>query len=350
MTLSLERTTTSRLPDIDFNNLGFGQIFTDHMLEATYEKGQWTNVCIRPFQPLSMLPSLSCIHYGQAIFEGLKAYRNPDNTIRIFRPKANWQRLNLSAKRLSMPEVPAEIFLDGLYQLLDLDREWIPTDENSALYIRPFMFATDTSLRAVPSQSYKFMIILSPVGAYYSAPVRLKIETEYTRAAKGGVGFAKNAGNYAASFYPTMLAREQGFDQVIWTDSQTHEYIEEAGVMNIMFVINNTLITPAKKDSILEGITRDSLLTLARHLNIPVEERDVSINEVIQAIQSDTLQEMFGAGTAAVISPIAAIGYKDQLYELKERPHNALSHRLYAELEAIKRGAAKDPFNWSVRC
>ncbi len=346
VTIPVQQVAKSRITEVDFNNVQFGKSFADHMFVVNYANGQWQNPQIVPYGNLSLSPALSSLHYGQALFEGLKAYKNEAGEILVFRPDANAQRLNASAQRLCMPELPEELFLNGLFQLLSIDRDWIPTKPGYSLYIRPVMFATDDYIGVKPSDTYTFLIFTSPVGAYYSKPVRVKVETHYTRAAPGGMGFAKAAGNYAASLYPAQLALQQGYDQLLWTDGREHKYFEESGTMNVVFVINGKIITPSTSDSILKGITRDSILQLARDWDVKVEERPVSVEEVITALKNGTLEEAFGVGTAATIAPIAVIAHEGTEYTLPEVAARKLSNRLKHTLDDIKIGNAPDPHKW----
>src|SRR5690606_4624549 len=291
-----------------FDNLKFGQIMSDHMLVAEYNNGAWESVKIVPYGDIAMSPSSSSLHYGQAIFEGIKAYKFDNGQVSIFRPDQNLERFNKSAARLEMPTVPEDIFIEGMKKLIDLDRNWVPTTKDASLYIRPFMFATEAALGVHPSASYKFMITTCPVGAYYSKPLRIKVETHYTRAAEGGVGFSKNAGNYALSLLPTRLAQDEGFDQLMWTDAKTHNYIEEAGTANLLFRIGDTLITP-DAETILRGITRLSIMDIAKKWGMKTESRKVSVKELIDGIEQGTVTEAFAAGTAATLTPIAEIGH-----------------------------------------
>src|SRR5690606_2713553 len=263
----ITRAETSRLNELNFDKIPFGRYFTDHMLEADYEKGEWVNVEIKPYQPLVLSPSLSAIHYGQSIFEGIKAYKNKDGKVNIFRPVDNWKRFNQSAKRLCMPEVPYDIFIEGMQKLIQLDEAWVSDKDGHSLYIRPFMFSTEEFIGVAPAERFKFMIILSPAGLYYSAPVKIYVEEKYTRAAPGGVGFVKAAGNYALSMLPTREARQKGFDQVLWTDSVEHKYAQEIGTMNVFFVLNGKVVTPdLSSGTILAGVTRDSAIRVLRDL------------------------------------------------------------------------------------
>lgn len=345
--IHISKTESSKLSQVDFDNLPFGKIFTDHMFEMDYADGKWQTPKIVPFKNLDLHPATSALHYGQAIFEGLKAQRGVNGDILIFRPDRNAKRFNESAKRMCMAEVPEDIFLEGLRTLIDLDREWVPSNEGQSLYIRPFMIATDDYVGIRPSEKYKFVIILCPVGAYYADPVKVKIETYYTRAAEGGVGKAKAAGNYAASLYPAKLAQDDGFRQLIWTDAKTHEFIEEAGTMNVVFIINDTIITPDEnKDTILEGITKRSVLEIARDWGYKVEERPVKVAEVIEAINNGTLQDAFGAGTAATIAPISHIGYEGTTYELPAVDQREFSNKVKDYITDYKQGKVEDKFNW----
>ena len=344
--IETHRVQKSRLTETDFTNLGFGKVFSDHMFFCDYKNGAWQTPQIVPYQNLSLSPATNFIHSGQSIFEGLKAFQCEDGKVRVFRPEANAKRLNKSAERLCMPTIPEEIFLEGLKELLKIDQKWIPTAEGSSMYIRPFMFSLDEEIRVKASDTYKFMIIISPSGKYYSAPVKVLVERHYVRAAKGGLGAAKTSANYAASLYPARLAQQKGYDQLIWTDGTEHQYIEEAGTMNFMFVINNTLITPSLSDSILAGITRDSIITLAKEWGMKVEERKVSVDEVLAAVENGTLQEAFGAGTAAVISPIIVISDKGKDYQLPPVENRPFSQKVAEELRQIKLGLKADAHNW----
>ena len=306
--IKVEKIAKSRLSEVDFDNIEFARQYADHMFIADYDGKDWRDFKIIPYQNISLSPANPAIHYGQSIFEGLKAYKNENNDVLIFRPDMNFKRLNISAKRLMMPELPEEIFMDGMHELVGLDKNWVPGNEGTSLYIRPFMFATDEYIGIRTSDTYRFMIITCPVGGYYSKPVKVRVEENYTRAVKGGTGFAKTAGNYAAALYPASLAQKDGYDQLIWTDGQSHKYIEESGTMNIMFVINDTLITAPVGDTILNGITRDSVLALANDWGMKVEVRPFSVDELITAIENNVLQEAFGVGTAATIANIELIG------------------------------------------
>ncbi len=344
-TIPIEKIKTSKLPQVDFENLSFGSVFTDHMLVCDYKDGTWETPKIIPYQALSLEPSAKIFHYGQSIFEGMKAYKDSDEKIWLFRPLENYKRLNVSARRMAMPELPEEYFMDGLKTLIQLDEQWIPQKEGSALYVRPFMFASGKGFHASPADEYKFLICLAPSGPYFSGKVKVLIEEKYARSADGGTGFAKAGGNYAGQFYPTELAAEKGYHQVIWTDDHHHEFIEEAGAMNIFVRIGDTLITAPVSDRILDGITRKSILEIAEEEGVPTEVRKLKVGEVVEAAQNGSLKEMFGAGTAAVISPIATFGYRDKDYDLPEL-ENTYASRLKKRIIDIQYNRAADPFGW----
>lgn len=345
-TIPVEKVSASRLPSVDFDNLKFGQILSDHMLVADYQDGKWGESKIVPYSEFTIQPSISALHYGQSIFEGIKAFRYEDGSVNIFRPDQNFARFNRSAVRMCMPEVPESIFLEGMKQLIALDREWVPKKEGCSLYIRPFMFATEAALGVHPSNSYRFAILTGPVGVYYSKPLRLKVETQYSRAAEGGVGFAKCAGNYALSLYPTKLAQQEGYDQLMWTDSINHEYIEEAGTANLVFRIGDTLITP-HSDTILHGITRKTIVEIAQHWGLKVEQRRVKVSELLDGIKSGIVTEAFAAGTAVTLSHIAEIGYNGQVYTLPDSSTREFSNKVLAYLNDLRYGRVKDEFGWN---
>ncbi len=346
MQIHIQPTPSSRIDQVDFDHLAFGRSFADHMLVAEYANGAWQSVTIQPYGPLEYQPAMMSLHYGQAIFEGMKGYRSVSGDIQVFRPEENMKRFNKSATRMCMPVVPKEIFLDGLRTLLKLDQAWVPAKEGCSLYIRPFMFATDEYVGVTPSTTYKFIIFNCPVGSYYSKPLRVRVETEFIRAAKGGVGFAKNAGNYGGSLFPTQNAIKDGYDQIIWTDAATHQYVEEAGTMNLMFVVNGSLVTAPTGDTILDGVTRKSVLQIAKDWGMDVQERPLSIKELIEGIQSGAVTEAFGAGTAAVIAPIATIGFEGVDYQLPERKSDDFSARVYTEINQIRLGEIPDSRGW----
>ncbi|MCS6832800.1 MAG: branched-chain amino acid aminotransferase, partial [Flammeovirgaceae bacterium] len=321
---------------------------SDHMFEVEFKEGTWQNARIVPYENFSLSPATSALHYGQSIFEGLKAYKSEtEDKILIFRPQENARRMQNSAVRLCMPPLPEQIFMEGLHQLIDIDRNWVPSKAGCSLYIRPFMFATDEYLGLRPSNTYKFLIITSPVGTYYTAPVKVKVERHYSRSCEGGTGAAKCAGNYAASMYPAKLAQEKGFHQLLWTDAKEHRYIEEAGTMNVMFIIDNVLVTaPTTKDTILDGITRKSVLHLAREWGMKVEERYVSVEELITSVKNNTLQEAFGVGTAATISNIAVIHCDGVDYEMPPVEKREFSKKALQYLSDVQRGRIPDKYGW----
>lgn len=348
--IAVQKISKSRLSQVDFNDLPFGKKYSDHMFMADYKDGDWSNLRVIPFGYMPVSPATPAIHYGQSIFEGLKAYKDESGQALVFRPLDNWKRMNISADRMCMPSLPEEIFMEGMKQLINLDRNWIPTMEGSSLYIRPFMFSADEYIGIRPSQNFTFMIITSPVGPYYSTPVKVKIETHYARAVEGGTGFAKAGGNYGGSLYPAKLAQDQGYHQLIWTDGKTHQYVEESGTMNVMFVMDDTLVTPELGDSILRGITRDSVIKLARHWGMKVEERKVSVVELVEGMKAGRVQEAFGAGTAATIAHIELIGHEGIDYALPAVEKRVFSNKVYHELDKIKRGLSPDTFGWIYRC
>jgi branched-chain amino acid aminotransferase len=347
--IKITKAPTSKLPSVDFNNLGFGNFFTDHMLVVDYRDGEWGNAEIVPYGPISFEPALSAIHYGQSIFEGIKAYRMKDGSAAIYRPYENMKRFNRSALRMEMPEVPEELFIGGIKKLLQVEDQWIPNEIEHALYVRPFMFSTDQVMRVMPATTYKFMIILSPVGAYYAAPMRLWVEQEFVRAAAGGVGNAKTAGNYAASLHPFAVAKKRGYDQVLWTDANEHKYVQECGTMNVFFLVGGKLLTPGlDSGTILEGVTRDSVIQVAGDLGIAVEERDISIDELVQAYQAGQFTEAFGSGTAATVAKIEEINYKD--FIMTFNPLNQpVADALKQRLTEIRDGVLPDTRGWMVK-
>ncbi|MDE1191152.1 MAG: branched-chain amino acid aminotransferase [Arachidicoccus sp.] len=346
-TIKITKTTKSRLSETDLKNVPFGKIFTDHMLVADFVNGAWQEPEILPYQPLSFDPSLSAIHYGQSIFEGIKAYHNVRNETVIFRPYDNFARFNQSAVRMQMPEVPEEIFIEGMKELINLDKAWIPGYDNHALYIRPFMFSTDTFIGVRPSSTYKFMIILAPTGPYYSKPVRIAVEEKYTRAAPGGVGQAKNAGNYGASLKPTSDAQAQGYDQILWTDAFEHKWLQEVGTMNVFFVLKDKVLTPSLEEgTILDGVTRRSAVVVLREMGLNVEERKVSIDELIDEYKKGNFLEAFGTGTAATISPIKELAYKDEHLVFDLEKSSQTSIELGKRLSDIRLGIVEDVHGW----
>jgi branched-chain amino acid aminotransferase len=344
--VQIKRVERSKLADINLENLPFGKYFTDHMLEVDYENGKWGTVEIRPYEPLMLEPSLAALHYGQSIFEGIKAYRLHNGEIAIFRPEANFQRFNISAERMAMPTIPEEIFIEGMRELINLDRNWIPAKTDHSLYIRPFMFASDEVLGVRPSERYKFMIILSPTGPYYTAPMKIYVEEKYVRAVTGGVGYAKAAGNYGAAMLATAEAKRKGYDQVLWTDAHEHKYVQEIGVMNVFFVIGNTAYTPdLEQGTILAGVTRDSAITILREMGLAVVEDRLSIDTIIEAYKAGDLREVFGTGTAATISYIRELCYRDFVMAFDTESWKT-APELKNRLNAIREGKAEDKHAW----
>jgi branched-chain amino acid aminotransferase len=346
---NITRVENSRLQSIPLEEIPFGKYFTDHMLEVDYEGGEWKTVQIKPFQPLLLSPSSSALHYGQLIFEGIKAYRDQMGHLQIFRPFDNLKRFNISAERMEMPSISEEIFIEGMKELIRLDADWMPNKPDHSLYIRPFMFATDEMIGVKPSGKYKFMIILSPTGPYYSSPMRIYVEEKYVRAVKGGAGYAKNAGNYGAAMYPTAEAKRKGYDQVLWMDALEHKFVQECGTMNIFFVIGNKAITPdLDSGTILEGITRDSAIQLIKEMGLEVEERELNIDEIIAAYRDKSLREIFGTGTAATISLVKELKYKDFVMNFDVSQWK-IAPRIKERLSAIKEGKQADIYNWMVK-
>jgi branched-chain amino acid aminotransferase len=350
MHIEVTKTKHSHLSEIDQTKLGFGTYFSDHIFVSNYAKGQWKNPRIIPFANFEVSPCMSALHYGQSIFEGMKAYRYDNGDIYMFRPLENFKRFNQSAERMAMPTIPEDVFMEGLVQLIRTDKNWVPSGKGCSLYIRPVAFATEAHIGVKISDTYDFMIITSPVGLYYSQPVKVLVETHFTRAVPGGVGFAKTSGNYGRSHLPTKLAKEKGYDQIIWTDGYSHKYLEESGTMNLMCVINDTLITPELHDTILNGITRKSVITLAREdLGIKVEERKITVDELVDAHDKGKLQEMFGAGTAATIAPISLFGYNGKDYTLPSTNEKSIGNRIKKELDGIRSGKIADKHNWMYK-
>src|SRR5690554_3791310 len=348
--IQIDKILVSKLEKTDFDNLPFGKNMSDHMFVADYEEGEWKDLRITPYAPLALNPANATLQYGQSVFEGMKAHKNEQGEVLLFRADANQRRLNESAKRMCIPEVPEDIFMEGLRRLLEIDRDWVPSRPGSSLYIRPFIFATDDYLGIRPSSKYKFMIFTCPVGHYYAKPVKVKVETYYSRAIEGGTGFAKAAGNYAGSLYPALIAQQQGYDQLLWTDGKSHQFIEESGTMNVMFIINNKLVTaPTATGTILKGITRDSVLTLAREMGVEVEERFLTVTELKNALEQNTLQEAFGTGTAATIAHISLINVEGQDYTLPDVPGDAFSKKVLGLLEKIKFGRIEDQHGWIIK-
>ncbi|XOV93005.1 MAG: branched-chain amino acid aminotransferase [Bacteroidota bacterium] len=349
MDIRIERNKKSRLHEVDMVNPVFGKVYSDHMFIADYANGEWKDLRIVPYGDLQISPANTTLHYASTIFEGLKAYKDGNGDILVFRPDANAKRMIKSAERMCMPPVPESLFMQSMTELLKLDSNWVPNAPGTSLYIRPFQLAMDPYIGIKPSQTYSFFIITGPVGAYYSEPVKVKVEKHYTRAAAGGTGFAKTGGNYAAALYPAVKAQEEGFDQLIWTDAKEHEYVEESGTMNLMFVIDDVLVTAPAGDTILNGITRDSILTLARDEGMKVEERRISIKEIVKAIEQGKLQEAFGAGTAATVAQIKMIHNEGIDYELPPVEGRKYSNHFLDLLNKIRYGEMEDKHGWVYR-
>jgi len=337
----------SKLDEVDFKHLEFGKYVADHMLLCDYANGQWRTPQVVPFANLSVSPTTLALHYGQTVFEGMKAFKMKDGRVNIFRLDKHYDRFLRSLDRMCMAPVPKDIFTEGLMRLIEVDKGWVPAESGSALYIRPFMYASEAKFGVKISDEYRFIIFTGPVPSLFANPIKVKVENTYIRAAKGGTGFAKCGGNYGGAFYPTQLAKQQGYDQVLWTGGKDNQFIEESGMMNAMFVISNTLVTPPLSDSILDGVTRDSLLTLARDLGYATEERPVSIAELEKAFQEKTISAAFGAGTAAVVAPIAVININGVDHALPAYNENSLHNKLKGQLELIRTGQAPDIHEWN---
>jgi branched-chain amino acid aminotransferase len=346
--VAVERIKHSRIGEVDFNDLEFGKHISDHMVVADYDNKQWGQLSIVPFGEMRMTPAILSLHYGQAVFEGMKAFRRKDGTINIFRPHKHLDRFNKSLSRMCMPLVSEEMWLTALQSIIEVDQQWVPSSEGASLYIRPLMFASESRLGVKVSDQYKFVILTCPVGPYQSKPYRLKVEDHYVRTAEGGTGFAKCAGNYGGAFYPTQIARQEGFDQILWTDHKEHKYIDEVGMMNVMFVLNGDLVTPKLSSAILDGVTRDSILTIAKdNPAIKVEERRVTLDEIEQGFIKGTLTEAFGAGTAAVVAPIAVINIHGKDYQIPAAGPTSFQQQVKKKLENIRLGVEPDPYGWN---
>jgi len=346
--ITVTKAQESRLTVTDFSQLPFGKVFSDHMFIAEYDNGEWGNLQVLPFGPIPMSPAISALHYGQAIFEGMKAYRQESGKISVFRGEKNLERFNKSAARMSMPAIPSEVFMQGIASLIEIDEKWVPAQDGYSLYIRPVMFATDPYLGVRPSDKYTFVLMTTPTGPYYSKALKVKIETEFTRADEGGVGFAKTAGNYGRSLYPFAEAQKEGYDQLIWTDAVSHEYIEEAGTANLIFVIGGKLVTPSIRSTVLDGITRDTIITLAKQAGIEVEERRVSVKEILEGIENGSVTDAFAAGTAATVTPIGEIGYNGKIYTLTDPSTRTVSSGIAKTLNDIRYGLIPDEFGWNL--
>jgi len=346
--IEIVKANSTKINTVDFENISFGNVFTDYMFVCDYKEGSWKKPIIKPYEPFLIDPSAKVFHYGQAIFEGMKAYKDDDENVWLFRPEQNLDRFNKSAVRMAMPEIPESIFINGIKTIVDIEREWVKKGIGNTLYIRPFMIAIGSGVIAQPSTQYRFMIILSPARSYYSGEVKVIIAEHYSRAANGGIGAAKAAGNYSAQFYPQKLAQENGFQQIIWTDDATHTKLEEAGTMNVFFRINDTIYTAPVSERILDGVTRKSLIDLAKRDGIKVEERSVLVYELVAAAKDGSLKEIFGAGTAAVVNPIIGFSYKDIYYELP-KIEKSIALELKEKLTKIQYNLAPDTFNWMVK-
>jgi len=349
MKITITPTDNSKISELDFENLQFGRVFSDHMAELSYKDGAWQSAEIKPYGPISFEPSMMALHYGQAIFEGMKAYFAGETEVNLFRPLDHARRFNNSARRLCMPEVDENMFVEVIEELLKLDFAWVPKHKGRALYIRPVMFASEEYLAAKVSAEYKLFIITSPVGAYYSEgfnPVKLTTSSDYVRAVKGGTGEAKAAGNYGGSFLPAKKAQEEGFTQVLWLDAIDHKYVEEVGTMNIFFLIDGTLTTPKLGGTVLPGITRRSVIALAKEWNIPVEERRISIDELFEAHENNKLDEVFGAGTAAVISPVGLIHHNGKSITLDQEKIGPFAKKMFDHITGIQYGKKNDSHGW----
>lgn len=347
--IKINKTSNSRINELDQSNIQFGKLYSDHMLVACYEDGAWQTAEIKPLDHLSFHPATTFMHYGQAIFEGVKAYKDPEGNPRIFRPQDNWVRMNRSAHRMAMPDVPEELFVEGIRKLIELDADWVPSAVGSSLYIRPFMLAIDEFIGVRPAEKFMFIIITSPAGAYYNKPVSIFVHDRYVRAFPGGIGFTKAAGNYGMSMYPSMEVKKMGYDQILWTDGFEHKYVQEIGTMNVFFVLGDKVITPdLDGGTILAGVTRDSVITLLREKGVTVEERPLSMDEIEAAHQKGQLMEAFGTGTAASIAPIARLTYNDQTMELRPTEQWELMNWLKDELENIRYGRTADRHNWML--
>lgn len=348
--MEIQKTKHSKLSSVDFNNIPFGKVFSDHMFVVDYTNGQWQRPSIKPYGNLQLSPATSSLHYGQAIFEGMKANKSADGQhILLFRPEENLKRLNNSALRMAMPELPTDLFMQGLSKLVDLDRNWVPDVPDSALYMRPVMFATDNFIGVKAAENYKFIIFTCPVGPYYSKPVSVLVADKFVRAFEGGTGAAKAAGNYAGTLYPANLAKQQGYDQILWTDGKEHKYVEEIGTMNVFFIVDGQAYTPALTGTILPGITRKSVIQLLQDDGITVNEGRLDINWVIEQFKAGKLQDAFGVGTAATITHIERLGYDGKDYILPPIADRITSNNLKQQLVGIKKGAIADTYNWIVK-
>ncbi|MFN2262533.1 MAG: branched-chain amino acid aminotransferase [Psychroflexus sp.] len=343
--LNIKKVSESKIDQVDFSNLPFGKVYSDHMMYCDYFDGEWQQPQIVPYGPMEFDPSAKVFHYGQAVFEGMKAFKDDNDQVWLFRPERNFERINKSSKRLAIPEFPEEYFFESLKTLLKLDHDWVKKGQGNSLYVRPFVIATESGVAAASSTSYRFMIITCPAQAYYNKPVKVLFSEKYSRAASGGVGFAKAAGNYGAQFYPTNLAKAKGYEQVIWTDADKHEYLEEAGTMNIFFRINDKLVTAPTNERILKGVTRASIIQLAKDNGIEVEVGPVEVKRIIEAAEKGELKEIFGSGTAATIAQVTGFEYQNKYHDLPEveNPYNVF---FKSKLQDIQYNRTEDPHNW----
>jgi branched-chain amino acid aminotransferase len=346
--ISFTQNTKSTLSQVNFNELDFGKYMSDHMVVSAYKNGTWEDANIVPFGPIPMMPTILALHYGQSIFEGMKAFKMKDGKVSIFRIKKHYERLQRTLDRMCMPPLPYELFEESLKALVEVDKGWVPENEGSSLYIRPLIFATEERFGVKISEEYLMIIMTGPVPPFYPKPLRVKIEDRFGRAAIGGTGAAKCSGNYGGAFYATKLAKEAGFDQVLWTDLSEELNIEESGTMNVFFLIDGKLITPPLSETILEGVTRDSIITLSKEMGITVEERKISSTEILKAHEAGILQEVFGAGTAAVTAPICAIGLKEKTIDLPDYDNNSVCMKLQQMMTAIRKGTLADKFGWNT--
>lgn len=345
--IPVSRTNVSRIGQVDFKNLEFGLHISDHMLVAEFSNGMWQDPKIVPYGQMEFFPAMMALHYGQSVFEGMKAFRMDNGDVSVFRPGTHFERFNRSLERMCMPTVPPSMFMDGLFELIKTDQDWVSGVPGSSLYLRPFSFASEPRLKIKVAEKYNFIILTSPAGPYHSKPYRLKVETEYTRTVEGGTGFAKCAGNYGSSYYPMQLALKEGYDQVLWTDGKEHRYIDEVGMMNVMFMVNGVLTTPKLNTAILSGVTRDSVLTLANDLGVKVEERRISVAEIGEGIRSGHVTEAFGTGTAAVVAPVSTINIEGTDLHIPEPGDGSFQNRVKEKLERIRLGREPDKYSWN---
>jgi len=343
--IDIKKTSKTRINEVDFSNLPFGKNYSDHMMFCDYVDGKWQRPQVVPYGPMEFDPSSKVFHYGQAVFEGMKAFKDDNDKVWLFRPERNFKRINNSSERLAIPQFPKEYFFESLKTLLKLDHDWVKKGQGNSLYIRPFVIATEKGVAAAPSTTYRFMIITCPAQAYYNKAVKVLFSENYSRAASGGVGYAKAAGNYGAQFYPTNLAREKGYDQIIWTDADTHEYLEEAGTMNIFFRINDKLLTAPTNERILNGVTRDSVIKLAEDNGIEVEVGPVEVKRIIEAAKKGELMEIFGTGTAATIAQVLGFEHNNSYHDLPEL-ENPYSLMFKKQLQDIQYNRSEDKHGW----